>query len=81
MEEKNVNGLREQQARRKRINRLKSSIVAVFVIWIIILTALLVILLVKVTLLEQRLDNELVSKEEITLEHDEKGAESPKEKQ
>lgn len=79
MEEKEANGLRQQQARRKRINKMKMSIVAGLVIWILILTVLLVTLLVKVILLEQRLNNELISKEEITQEHDEKGAESPKE--
>ncbi len=79
MEEKMASGLREQQARRKRINRLKMSMVAGFAVWILVLTVLIVTLLLKVLKLEERLNNALISKEQITLEHDTKGAQSPKE--
>ncbi len=79
MEEKKASGLGEQQARRKRVNRIKMSMVAGMLIWIIALTVLLVTLLMKVFFLEQKLNEELVSREEVTQEHDQKNAESPKE--
>ena len=78
MEEKVASGLGQQQARRKRINRMKISMVAGLIIWILVLTVLIVALLVKVILLEQKLNDTLISKEEVTQEHDEKNAESPK---
>ncbi len=79
MEEKTASGLREQQARRKRVNRMKMSMVAGGAIWILVLTVLIVVLLIKVVNLEERMDKELVSKEEVLQEHNEKSAESPKE--
>lgn len=79
MEEKVASGLREQQARRKRINRMKMFLVAGIVIWIIVLTVLMAALLMKVLQLEERLNEAIVSKEEITLEHDAKSAGSPTE--
>lgn len=79
MEEKTASGLREQQARRKRVNRMKMTIVAGGTIWILVLTVLIVVLLIKVIELEERLDKELVSKEEILQEHNEKSADYPKE--
>lgn len=79
MEEKKAGGLGEQQARRRRVNRIKMSLVAGLLIWIVVLTVLLVTLLVKVFFLEQKLDEELISREEVIQEHDEKSAESPKE--
>lgn len=79
MEEKVADGLRQQQARRKRINRMKTSMVAGLIIWIMVLSALMVFLLVKVVFLEQKLNDTLISKEEIIQENDEKNAESPKE--
>ena len=78
MEEKVADGLRQQQARRKRINRMKTSMVAGLIIWIMVLSALMVFLLVKVVFLEQKLNDTLISKEEIIQENDEKNAESPK---
>lgn len=78
MEEKVANGLGQQQARRKRINRMKISMIAGLMIWILVLTVLIVALLVKVILLEQKLNETLISKEEITQEHDEKSANPPK---
>lgn len=80
MEEKKAGGLGEQQAKRRRINRMKMSIVAGLLIWIVVLTVLLITLLVKVIFLEQRLNNELISREEFTQEHGEKSADSPKER-
>lgn len=79
MEEKEANGLRQQQARRKRINRMKTSMVAGLVIWILAMSVLTAVLLVKVILLEQKLNDRLVSKEEVVQKDDEKNAESPKE--
>ncbi len=79
MEEKVTDGLRQQQERRKRINRMKMSMVTGLIIWILVLSVLMVFLLVKVVLLEQKLNDTLISREEVTQEHDEKSAESPKE--
>ena len=74
MEEKVASGLREQQARRKRVNRLKMFMVVGVVIWILVLTVLIATLLVKVFFLEEKLNEALISKEEITQVHDEKSA-------
>ncbi len=79
MEEKTASGLREQQARRKRVNRMKMTMVAGGAIWILVLTVLIAVLLIKVIDLEERLDKELISKEEVIQEHNEKSADSPKE--
>lgn len=79
MEEKNAKGFGEQQARRRRVDRIKMTIVVGLLIWIIVLTVLLVTLLVKVIVLEQRLNEELISKEDIIQEHIDKSAESPRE--
>lgn len=79
MEEKKASGLGEQQARRKRVNRMKMSLVAGVLIWIIVLTVLLVTLLVKVIFLEKKLNEELISREDVIQEHEQKSAESPKE--
>ena len=78
MEEKTSNGLRQQQARRKRINRMKTFLVAGFAIWILALSVLMVTVFFKVSSLEERLDKELVSKEEVIQQDDEKSADSPK---
>lgn len=83
MEEKTANGLREQQMRRRRINRMKMSILAGTAIWILLLTVLIVILLVKVILLESRLDElaeSVISVEQVVETQREKGAGSPEEK-
>ena len=52
MEEKTESGLRQQQARRKRINRMKMSLVAGAAIWILALTIAIITLLVKMVFLE-----------------------------
>ena len=80
MEEKVASGLREQQARRKRVNRLKMFMVVGVVIWILILTVLIATLLVKVFVLEEKLNEALITKEEVTQELDEKSAGSRKER-
>lgn len=80
MEEKKPGGLGEQQAKRRRINRIKMSIITGLLIWIVVLTVLLITLLVKVIFLEQRLNNELISREEFIQEHGEKSADPPKER-
>lgn len=74
MEEKVASGLREQQARRKRVNRLKMFMVVGVVIWILVLTVLMAVLLMKVFFLEEKLNEALVSKEEVMQENDEKSA-------
>lgn len=78
MEEKTSNGLRQQQARRKRINRMKTFLVAGFAIWILALSVLMATVFFKVSSLEERLDEELVSKEEVIQQDDKKSADSPK---
>ncbi len=56
MEGKTTNGLREQQVRRKRVNKLKMSILTGAGIWVLILSVLVFALLVKLILLENKLD-------------------------
>ena len=66
MEEK-TNGLQEQQLRRRRINKMKTSILAFGGIWILVLTVLTVTLLVKLISLEQQVDD--IAKTMISQEH------------
>ena len=56
MEDNTTSGLREQQLRRKRIRKIKSTIVAGVAIWILGTSVLSVTLLVKLLHLEERLD-------------------------
>lgn len=56
MEEKTANGFGEQQMRRRRINKIKMSILIGAGIWIIILSVLMVAMFVKLVFLENKLD-------------------------
>ncbi len=56
MEDKAANSLLEQQLRRKRINKMKTSIVLGILLWLLAATVLGVFLLVKLLLLEDKLD-------------------------
>lgn len=56
MEEKTENGFSEQQMRRRRINKMKMSILTGAGVWIIILSVLMVAMFVKLVFLENKLD-------------------------
>mgnify|MGYP004543924251 FL=1 len=47
MEDKATGGLREQRLRRRRINRIKSTIVMTLALWVLMSMILIVTLLVK----------------------------------
>ena len=67
MEEKAANGLREQQIRRKRINKLKRSILVFTGFWMLMLTGVMAVLLVKLLFLEERMDE--LAESIISVEH------------
>lgn len=82
MEENAASGLREQQLRRKRIKKIKSTIVAGIVIWILTTSILTVTLFVKLLHMESRLDElakSVISVEQVVENQQEKSAASPKE--
>ncbi len=82
MEEK-TNGLRDQQIRRRRINKMKMSIVAFGAIWILILTISTIALLMKIIFLENRMDKiaeSVISVEQFVENQNQKSAGSPEEK-
>ena len=82
MEENAASGLREQQLRRKRIKKMKSTIVAGIVIWILTTSILTVTLFVKLLHMENRLDElakSVISVEQVVENQQEKSAASPKE--
>ncbi|MCI9081935.1 MAG: polysaccharide deacetylase [Lachnospiraceae bacterium] len=79
MEEK-TNGLRDQQIRRRRINRMKMSIVAFGAVWILILTISTIVLLMKIIFLEDRMDKiaeSVISVEQFVENQNQKNAGSP----
>ena len=80
MEDNTASGLREQQLRRKRIRKIKSTIVAGVAIWILGTSVLSVTLLVKLLHLEERLDKlaeSVISVEQVVEHVNEKSAASP----
>ncbi len=82
MEEK-TNGLRDQQMRRKRVNRMKMSILTFGAVWILILTISIAALLVKIILLENRMDEiaeSVISVEQFVENQNQKNAGSLEEK-
>lgn len=82
MEENTASGLREQQLRRKRIRKIKSTIVAGVAAWILITSVLTVILLVKLLRMENRLNElaqSIISVEQVVEDVNEKSAPSPEE--
>lgn len=56
MEEKTENGFSEQQMRRRRVNKMKMSILTGAGVWIIILSVLMVAMFVKLVFLENKLE-------------------------
>ena len=84
MEEKTSNGFSEQQMRRRRINKMKMSILTGAGIWIIILSVLMVAMFVKLVFLENKLDRlekSILSVEQVVEEQKEKAASSPHEEE
>lgn len=84
MEEKTANGFSEQQMRRRRINKMKMSILTGAGIWIIILSVLMVAMFVKLIFLENKLDKleeSIVSIEQVVEEQQEKAANSLQERE
>lgn len=82
MEDKAASGIRQQQLRRKRINKMKASIITGMGIWILISTILIVTLLVKMILLENELDKlaaSVISVEQVVENQNQKSAGSPEE--
>lgn len=82
MEDKTASGLREQQLRRKRVNKMKTSIITGLGIWILISTILIITLLVKLILLENKLDKlaeSVISVEQVVENQNQKSAGSPEE--
>ena len=80
MEDNTTSGLREQQLRRKRIRKIKSTIVAGVAIWILGTSVLSVTLLVKLLHLEERLDKlaeSVISVKQVVENVNEKSAASP----
>ncbi len=80
MEDNTTSGLREQQLRRKRIRKIKSTIVAGVAIWSLGTSVLSVTLLVKLLHLEERLDKlaeSVISVEQVVENVNEKSAASP----
>lgn len=82
MEENTASGLREQQLRRKRIRKIKSTIIAGMAAWILVTSILTVTLLVKLFRMENRLNElaqSIISVEQVVENVNEKSAPSPEE--
>ncbi|MCI9137807.1 MAG: polysaccharide deacetylase [Lachnospiraceae bacterium] len=82
MEDNAASGLHEQQLRRRRVKRMKSSIIAGMVVWILITSIGMVTLLVRLAHLENRLDKlaeSIISVEQVVENQKEKSAGSPEE--
>lgn len=80
MEDKTTPGLQEQRLRRRRINRMKTSILTVMGIWMLISFILIITLLVKLLMLEGKLDQlaeSMISVEQISANEGKKNAASP----
>ena len=72
MEENMTHGLREERIRRRRVKRLRNSIISGVAIWILLSAVLIVTLLVKVVRLENklgRLETKLASVEQLAQEN------------
>ena len=83
MEEKTSSEIRQQQLRRRRINKMKYSIVAFTGIWILILSVLMTVLSVKLIFLENKMDelsDSMISVEHYVENQNAKSAGSPEEK-
>lgn len=80
MEDKTDFGLQEQQIKRNRIKKIKSSIIFGISIWILIISVLMGTLLVKLFQLENRLDilaESIISVEQVVENQKQKSAPSP----
>ena len=84
MEDKATGGLREQRLRRRRINRIKSTIVMTLALWVLMSMILIVTLLVKLFSLESKVDKiaeSMISAEQIAESGDTKSASVPEKEQ
>lgn len=84
MEDKTSSGLREQRLHRRRINRMKTTIVMTLALWVLLSMILIVVLLIKLFSLEHKVDKiaeSMISVEQITEGEDAKGASMPEEEQ
>lgn len=84
MEDKTSSGLREQRLHRRRINRMKTTIVMTLALWVLLSMILIVVLLIKLFSLEHKVDKiaeSMISVEQITEGEDAKGASLPEEEQ
>lgn len=82
MEDKITSGLREQHLRRKRINRMKTTIMTSLALWVLLSMILIVVLLVKLFSLENKMDRiaePMISVEQIAENEETKGASLPEE--
>lgn len=83
MEEKTENGFSEQQMRRRRVNKMKMSILTGAGVWIIILSVLMVAMFVKLVFLEnklERLEESIISVQRV-VEEQKKAAGSSQERE
>lgn len=84
MEDKTSSGLREQRLHRRRINRMKTTIVMTLALWVLLSMILIVVLLIKLFSLEHKVDKiaeSMISVEQITEGEGTKGASLPEEEQ
>ncbi|MEG0962570.1 MAG: polysaccharide deacetylase family protein [Lachnospiraceae bacterium] len=81
MEDKTMRGMQEQHRRRKRINQMKGFIMSGIGIWIVVSIVLIVTLLVKMVMLENKLDKlsiSMLSVEQVIEGEDKRTAALPK---
>lgn len=82
MEDKTTNGLREERLRRRRISRMKTTIIGTLAIWMILSIVLILFLLVKLYTMDRKMDRlaeSMISVEQVAESKDTKGAPSPEE--
>lgn len=82
MEDKTTNGLREQHLRRRRVKRMKNTIMTSLALWVLLSMILIIFLMVKLSVLEHKMDKmaeSMISVEEVAEKGKEKGASLPEE--
>lgn len=74
MEDKTPVGIREQRMRRKRVNKIRTSIVAGMFIWFLVITVLVVVLFVRLSQLEGKIERlaETVVSVDQSVEHEDR---------
>lgn len=84
MEDKTTIGLREERMRRKRIQRMKTTIIMGMGLWVLVSSILIIVLLVKLFFIEDKLDKlaeSVISVEQVVENKSTKNAASPDELQ